>query len=381
MRAVDHQSESIDRRLRVCVIAPSLDLYGGQSIQAARLIEGLNLEMGVEAELLPINPRLPGLLGRLQKIRFARTIVTEIAYLLLLFARLWRYDVVHIFSASYFSFLLGPAPAILLSKLFGKPVLLNYHSGEAEDHLHRWPSAIPMIKLAGRIVVPSGYLVDTFARFGIAAEAISNTVELDRFNFRERRPLRPVILSNRNLEAYYSVADTLRAFALIQEQIPEAKLIVAGDGSKRESLWQLSRELRLRQVEFQGAVPPAQMPALCDSADVFINASVLDNMPLSIIEAFACGMAVATTGAGGIPHIVANGYNGLVVPPGDFAALARAVLSLFDDQEAAQQMIANALACSTHYTWESVKEQWLKVYRELCDADVEQTQVCSTLAD
>ena len=354
------------RNLRICVVAPSLDSYGGQSIQAARLIEGLNQEPGFEAELLPINPRLPGALRHLQRIKYVRTVVTEGLYLILLLIRLARFDVIHVFSASYFSFLLAPTPALLIAKLFGRPVLLNYHSGEAEDHLQRWRrTALPVIKLADRVVVPSGFLKVVFARFGIQAEAISNTVELDQFIFRERRPLLPVLFSNRNHESHYKVDDTIRAFALIGKQVPEARLIVAGHGSQTEFLKQLTMEMGLTQVEFLGAVHPSQMPALYDAADIFINASIIDNMPLSIIEAFACGLPVVTTGAGGITYMVDGDRTGKIVKPGDYRALAEAVLSLLDDQSSTQKLITNARQEGESYTWKAVKSVWLTAYQDL----------------
>ena len=62
------------------------------------------------------------------------------------------------------------------------------------------------MRLADRIVVPSGYLVEVFAKFGLKAEAVFNTVDFSAFRFRSRRPLRPVLLSNRNFESHYNVA-------------------------------------------------------------------------------------------------------------------------------------------------------------------------------
>src|SRR5262249_33474871 len=162
--------------------------------------------------------------------------------------RLPRYDVAHIFAASYFSFLLAPAPAVLIAKLFGKGVLLNYHSGEAEDHLRRWPLSTKLIfRLVDRVIVPSRYLVQVFARFGIEAEAVSNTAPLEHFSFRERHPLRPALLSNRSLESHYNVGAVLRAYALIERRVPEARLIVAGDGSERGRLQSLAKELGLKR--------------------------------------------------------------------------------------------------------------------------------------
>src|SRR5215468_7534464 len=287
--------------IRVLIVAAPPDWPGGQAVQAARLLEGLKREPGVEVELLPIRPRLPGALQLLRKVKYVRTVVYTTAYFALLLRRLPRFDVVHIFSASYFSFVITPAPAVLIAKLYGKPVLLNYHSGEAEDHLRRWPRSTKLIfRLADRVVVPSQYLVGVFARFGIKAEAVSNTAPLERFTFRERRPLRPMLLSNRSLERHYNVGDTLRAFALVERRAPDARLIVAGDGGERARLRALAAELGLKQVGFVGAAPPDRMPGLYDRADIFVNSSLVDNMRLSLIEAFACGLAVVSSNAGGI---------------------------------------------------------------------------------
>src|SRR6267378_3137824 len=179
-------------KLRVLIVAPSFDILGGQSVQAVRLLERLRQEPGLEVGFLAVNPRLPGVLRKLQAIKYVRTVVTSIAYLASLLNRVRQYDVLHIFSASYFSFLLAPTPALLVGKLYGKRLLLNYHSGEAEDHLQRWRrSAIPTIRLADVLIVPSAYLVRVFAEFGLHAEPIFNLIETDRFRFRERPVLRP----------------------------------------------------------------------------------------------------------------------------------------------------------------------------------------------
>jgi glycosyltransferase involved in cell wall biosynthesis len=364
------------RAIRVCIVVASMDILGGQAIQAQRLLEGLSLEPGVEGELLPINPRLPDPLRLLQRIKYVRTLVTSIAYIASLLVRLPRFDVVHVFSASYFSFVLAPTPAVLIAKLYGKPVLLNYHSGEAEDHLRRWPrTSLPIVRLADRVVVPSDYLVSVFARFGIKAERVVNTVDLSRFRFRERSTLSPVLLSNRNLERHYNVECTLRAFALIQQQVPEARLMVAGDGSERPRLRELAATLELPNVEFLGAVAPERMPALYDRAGIFVNASDVDNQPLSIIEAFASGLPVVTTGAGGIPDMVADGETGLIVSRGDHDAIAEHVIHLLSDNPQARHLALLGREEAHKYTWAAVRREWLRIYSELSRQEIAQALI------
>ena len=165
--------------LRILVVAPSMDILGGQAIQAARLISKLREQTRFEIGFLPINPRLPEPLRFLQAIKYVRTIVTSLLYVATLLARVNKYDVIHVFSASYFSFVLAPTPAIIIGKLFRKRILLNYHSGEAEDHLMRWPSAVATIRMADEIVVPSEYLVRVFTRFGLKARSINNLIDLE----------------------------------------------------------------------------------------------------------------------------------------------------------------------------------------------------------
>lgn len=343
-----------------------MDTPGGQAMQAQYLITYLGQEPSVRVDFVPISPRLPGRLRRLQQVRFVRTVVTSLAYWALLLARVRRCDVVHVFSASYFSFLLAPTPALLVARLYGKGVVLNYHSGEAEDHLARWKrTAIPLIRRADAVAVPSGYLADVFARFGLQAQAIFNVVEGERFRFRERQPLRPVFLCNRHLEPLYNVGCVLRAFAQVQQQFPDAALLLAGDGSQRRQLETLAGEMGLRNVQFLGRVSPERMVELYDSADVFLNGSDIDNMPCSIMEAFAAGLPVVTTDAGGIPYIVTDGETGVLAPRGDPTALAEGAMRLLRDPKLASGIIRRAREECGRYAWPAVGRQWLELYRSV----------------
>jgi L-malate glycosyltransferase len=354
------------RLLRVLIVAPSFDILGGQAVQAARLLTGLREEPSLEVDFLPINPRLPGVLRKLQAIKYLRTIVTSLLYVTTLLVRARKHDVIHIFSASYFSFVLAPTPAILIGKFYGKKILLNYHSGEAQDHLKRWRrTTIPTIRLADKIVVPSEYLVRVFADFGLEAQAILNIIDTDLFRFRERRPLRPVFLANRNLEAHYGVDRVLRAFAIIQQRYPEARLTVAGDGSQRRALENLARELDLRNIEFTGQIDHDKVIALYDAADIYLNGSEIDNQPLSLLEAFACGLPVVTTNAGGIPDIVTHERTGLLVQCGDYQAIADNAMLLLEDQTLAEQIARQARDDCRKYSWDAVRREWLSIYDQM----------------
>ncbi|HTG87412.1 MAG TPA: glycosyltransferase family 4 protein [Pyrinomonadaceae bacterium] len=353
-------------KLRVLIVAPSLDILGGQSRQAVRLMEGLKRESNLEIGFLPHNPRLPGILRSLQAIKYVRTVVTTVYYIALLLWRVRQYDIIHIFCASYYSYSMSAIPALGIARLYGKKSILNYRSGEAEDHLETWRSAVPTIRWADEVVVPSGYLVDVFGRYGLHARAIHNIVELDRFTYRERQPLRPVFLTSRLLEPLYNVPCVLRAFAIIQESYPDARLTIAADGFLRRDLEALARELKLRQTEFIGFVKFEGMPALYDAADIYLSATSIDNMPSSLTESMACGLNVVTTdGGGAIPYIMTNEVSGLIVDRDDHKALAAAALRLLNDNEFALKLARNAHESTKKFTWPYIRDQWLTVYREL----------------
>src|SRR5207249_1333923 len=82
-----------------------------------------------------------------------------------------------------------------VARALGRPVILNYRSGEAPDHLQRSAIARRTIARVNRNIVPSSFLVEVFRAYGIRASIIPNVVDLDRFRYRRRVPVRPVPLS------------------------------------------------------------------------------------------------------------------------------------------------------------------------------------------
>ncbi len=351
--------------LRVAIVAPTLEILGGHSVQAAALLAGWSQDREVEAWLVPINPAPPVWLAGAARLRFVRTLVTQATFWPLLWRELRRADVVHVFSASYTSFVLAPLPAWLIARLLGKPVLLNYHSGEAPDHLRRSRLARAVLRRVGTSIVPSRFLVDVFAGFGLAAEAIPNVIDRERFSFRRREPLRPHLLSTRNFEANYNVACTLRAFARIQARHPHATLSLVGSGSEAESLRGLAAGLGVHGVRFLGRVAPADMARHYADADVYLQTPAVDNMPLSVLEAFASGIPVVSTDVGGVRAMLTHDVHGLLAPPDDDAAIADAVCRLLAEPGLAARLADAARRETDAYVWDAVRDRWASAYARL----------------
>src|SRR5262249_29633281 len=119
-----------------------------------------------------------------------------------------------------------------------------------------------------------------------------------------------------------------------------------------------------------GKVEHDRMPELLDEADVYLNANHIDNMPASLIECMAAGAAIVTTDAGGIPYIVANEQTALIVPRNEHVAMAGAAIRLFQEDGLARGLVTRARAECEKYQWESVRADWISLYRELCDREV-----------
>ena len=126
----------------------------------------------------------------------------------------------------------------------------------------------------------------------------------------------------------------------------------------------LAAELKLANVTFVGRVPSTEMGKLYDEADVYLNSSDIDNMPLSIIDSFAAGVPVVTTDAGGIPYVVRDGETGFLVGRGQHVDMAKAALRLLREPSLASHIADTARQeCLDRYTWPAVQKEWEALYR------------------
>jgi len=191
------------------------------------------------------------------------------------------------------------------------------------------------------------------------------TLDLSQFRYRLRSPLRPLLVCTRGFHPYYGIDVVVRAFAEVQKVYAEAQLDLVGGGKLENQIRDLVRQMNLSGVNFLGLASRQNIGQFYDRADIFVNASNLDNMPVSVLEAFASGTPVVTTAPESMRYIVENGRTGLLSEPGDAGALARNILAVLGDSGLATRLSRNAFAESAKYSWESVRDQWLKVYFDL----------------
>jgi glycosyltransferase involved in cell wall biosynthesis len=281
-----------------------------------------------------------------------------------------RYDVIHLFFLSGMSFSRHVIPALVLGKFLGKRVALSYHRNQAEVELEQsgwW--MFPFLRLCNSIVVSSEYVADLFAHYGLVTKLIPPAVNIDLFRPRMIESVQPKIIVARSLEKRNNIACTIEAFAMVKRKYPRAEMVIAGDGSQRVELERLAAGEKLNGMTFTGRVSPDELSRYFAEADVYVNVSSIDGLPTSLLEALVVGLPVVTTGAGGIPSVINDSINGLIVRPNDPAGLADRIIELVESPELVQQLSERAKLSAKDYTLAHLKGKWRDMYDDLCGND------------
>ena len=349
--------------MRIGLVGPLAPPAGGMANQTRQLAELLRAAQA-SVELVQTNrPYRPAWVARIPGVR---ALFRMLPYLWALWRAAGRTDVVHVMANSGWSWHLFAAPAIWIASMRGVPVLVNYRGGGAEaflkgsQRLVRWS-----MRRVAVLAVPSGFLLEVFARFGMRAEVVPNIIDLMRFRPRDsaRAPTAHIVVA-RNLEPVYDNATALRAFHQVRGRYPDARLTIAGSGPEMSRLRDLTAQLGLQDaVHFAGRLDREAMAALFREADIMLNPSLTDNMPNSVLESLASGVPVVSTAVGGVPYVVQDGVTALLVPPAEPAAMAEAVQRMLGDPDLWRRVSAAGLAEVQRYGWAQVAPLLARVYR------------------
>ena len=351
----------------VCLVAPSSGQVGGHAVQAELLRSELRKRGDIAVEFVATDSPFPAWAAGMERVKYVRTIFRTLLYVPRLARAMRMANVTHVLAAAYWAFVLVAGPALLLGAILRRPVIVNYHSGEAADHLRRHPRIVrALLRSARALVVPSEFLQEVFQRNGYSCVRIPNAIPLEKFATELREGPYVRFLCTRSLEPIYDVATIIRAFARIADAEPSATLTVVGAGSQLPRLRRLTDELGLAdRVTLTGAIAYSRIADHYRQSDIYLNASVVDNQPLSVLEAMASGMAVVTTGVGGIPDLLRGFGTGVIVPTRDPNAMAEAALKIVRDAGVfAEAERSRARLAATHEP-SRVVDLWVSCYRTL----------------
>ncbi len=350
--------------LKLGLIGPVPPPYGGMANQLNQLQRLLNNE-GIRVSLVETNPPYPNQF--IGKIKGVRALLRLASYLYKLWQLTAQVDVIHVFSNSGWSWQLFSAPVLWIGYIRKTPVIINYRGGEARQYFEKSIRFVrPSMRLASRIIVPSGYLEEVFLDFGFRnVSVISNIIDLEKFKPEKHEKGYHLIIT-RNLETIYGIETAINAVKKIIVDYPDVRLTIAGSGDQKAYLQQRIINLGLEDnVVFAGKLQPDEVVRLYQQADIMLNPTTVDNMPNSILEAMACGVPVISTDVGGIPFIVEDNNTAILVKVGNPSMMAGKVIELFNNEKLYQQLVTNGIAEVQKYSWNNIRDQWLALYMTL----------------
>jgi glycosyltransferase involved in cell wall biosynthesis len=244
-------------------------------------------------------------------------------------------------------------------RMAGKPYVLVLRGGGLPEFARRWPGRVRRLLGSARLVVaPSAYLQERLRPYRDDMRMIPNALDATGYPFREREPATPRLVWLRAFHEVYNPSLAPKVIAWLAREYPDARLTMVGRDKGDGSLGRTLRTAAALGVEgrlaLPGGVPKSEVARWMDAGDVFLNTTNVDNTPVSVMEAMACGLCVVSTDVGGLPHLLENERDALLVPPNDPEAMAAAVRRVLSDPALARSLSTNARAKALSFDWSRV---------------------------
>jgi len=281
-----------------------------------------------------------------------------------------RADVVHVFTGS--STLLGVYALVVAKSVGAKPVISLFGREDFE-----FTSVLPRVLFRLSTVLADSIDVNSTATRSLLPKSLRSKVHV-LLGAAEPSKLvpqdvtsPPTVLFVGRLVARKGVDDLLNAFAIVSSRLPDARLSIVGDGPEMADLVKLGVRLGLQErVEFKGTLTGPELDQEYGRSTVFVLPSkdvasdpANEGLGLALIEASMHAKPLVGTLHGGIPEIVRQGENGLLVPPGDPRALAEAIVTILTDPGTAHAMGASALQrAMSRFSWDRATDVLLESY-------------------
>lgn len=262
----------------------------------------------------------------------------------------------------------------------GVPTILT--SGSVHTTQGAWNAIYRLMQIVLRrtdkLIAKSKSSEEFFVRLGVPKKRIfvvPNGINISKFDpatagVEMRNELRidqePLVVTAIRLLKKKGPRYLVAAFPKVLETVPDTKLAIAGKGPEAVNLRAQIRKLGIGDsVLMLGELPHEQTLKLMAAADAFVLPSLIESCPNALLEAMAVGVPVVGTRVGGVPEIIENEENGLMVPEANPNSLADAVVRVLEDNQLAKKLKANGVkTVHEKFTWESVAKQTLMVYKK-----------------
>ncbi|MGD8458671.1 MAG: glycosyltransferase family 4 protein [Anaerolineales bacterium] len=269
------------------------------------------------------------------------------------------------------AFFWAEAAAWLLKKL-NKPFILTLHGGNLPLFATHWPNRVSRLMQSANIVTtPSHYLLETIPSINNGTHLIPNHIDVGSHTFKMREVPQPYIIWLRAFHSIYNPTIAPRVLAQLMFDFPNARLIMVGldkgDGSLQQTIKVAETLGVAEKIDLPGGIPKNDVPNWLAKGDIFINTTNIDNTPISVLEALACGLCVVSTNVGGIPYLLEDEHDALLVPPDDPLAMAEAVRRILTESGLAQRLSSNARRKAEQFDWKVIMPQWESTFKNIME--------------
>jgi len=223
-----------------------------------------------------------------------------------------------------------------------------------------------IFKKSDEVTVISSYLAQYVRSQNskVPISIIPNGVDLDKFKQGNRHDLKTIITVSR-LVKKNGIEDLIDAMTTVRYEVPDAKLIIIGDGPLKENLKFKVKNLKLENgVKFLGEISHDLIPEHLVEADVFVRPSLSEGLGSAFLEAMAAGLPIIGTPVGGIPDFLKDGETGLFCKVADPKDLAEKIIKILKDGQLREKITVNAKALvAEKYDWNTIAEKFYKIYQ------------------
>lgn len=212
-------------------------------------------------------------------------------------------------------------------------------------------------------IAPSEFLKLQFQEYGYGnLEVIPNSIELENYPFKERDFSKPKLLWVRSFSKIYNPLLAINVLKILKDDNIQASLCMVGpdkDGSLNEAkIYASDCDV---DVRFTGKLSKEGWIKISEDFNIFINTTDFDNMPVSVIEAMAIGLPIISTNVGGLPFLIENEKDGLLIDPNDALLFVEKIKQIIENPEMGNNLAANARIKIEQFDWEIIKNQWIKL--------------------
>ncbi len=302
--------------------------------------------------------------GKLNKIlRFFDMLVTT-----------WKYKddykcaFVEVYSGN--AFIWAELVCLLLHSL-KKPFILGLFGGNLPSFAKKNPRRVDtLLRNARMVLAPSRYLLDQIKPFTSAnIKIFPYGVDLSQFPYHLRAKPMPKLITMRGFHSIYCPWVAVEAIVHLRNEFANLNLVMSGgnkhDGSQEKAEQIIKNNAIEKYVKITGFIVKSKLEDHLVHSDILLNMSIIDNTPVSVIQAMACGLCIVSTNVGGLPYLIEDEKDGLLIPPNDPEAMAFAVRRILTEPGLAARLSANAHSKGLQYDWSVILPKWGKLFEEV----------------